>query len=80
METLPFDSREKAEDYLRSRGFEFMGAPNRWRKVEGNTVYYAEVTSSAGQAAGDLKSLKNPPGSEALSRWPEKGFFHHQAA
>jgi len=61
METIPFNSREKAEDYLRSRGFEFMGAPNRWRKAEGNTVLYAEVTETAGRAAVIMRSSGKPP-------------------
>jgi hypothetical protein len=43
MKTIQFSTREQAIKYLRSQEFEFMGAPNRWRKFEDERVVYAKV-------------------------------------
>jgi hypothetical protein len=43
MEILRFVSLGEAEGYLTAQAFVFMGAPNRWRRVVGETATYAEV-------------------------------------
>lgn len=43
METRRFTSREDAERHLCAEGFLFQGAPNRWRRLHGQRVVYAEI-------------------------------------
>ena len=43
---LYFDTREDAEDYLLQYDFEFMGAPNRWRKARGTVTLRADAVSA----------------------------------
>jgi hypothetical protein len=43
METIRFSTREEAKKHLEDRNFEFMGAPNRWRKFEDGKTIYAKI-------------------------------------
>lgn len=48
MAFMVFDNRADAEKYLKERGFVFVGAPDRWRLVEGSRETYAHLTRSNG--------------------------------
>ncbi|HEY0419363.1 MAG TPA: hypothetical protein VGC80_07570 [Acetobacteraceae bacterium] len=50
MDIRRFPNAAEAERFLREQGFQFVGAPNRWRKAEEHRIHYAEITGSAGQA------------------------------
>ncbi len=50
MRTQRFASRPQAEWYLAENGFEFLGAPSRWRKMIGRRVCYADVVAQGGGA------------------------------
>lgn len=50
MRTQRFASRSEAERYLADNGFEFQGAPSRWRKMVGARACYADVVVSGGAA------------------------------
>ena len=43
MRTQRFPSRHQAERYLAEPGFEFLGAPSRWRKTINSHACYADV-------------------------------------
>ncbi len=50
MQTQRFPSRPEAERHLAENGFEFLGAPSRWRKSIGRSVCYADVVVQGGTA------------------------------
>ena len=50
MRTQRFPSRTAAERYLSENGFEFLGAPSRWRKMIGRRACYADVVAQGGGA------------------------------
>jgi len=43
MRTQRFPSRQEAERHLTEQGFEFLGAPSRWRKTMPGLACYADV-------------------------------------
>jgi len=43
MRTQRFSSRAAAERHLAETGFDFLGAPSRWRKIIDGRAYYADV-------------------------------------
>jgi len=43
MRTQRFPSRPEAERYLAEQGFEFLGAPSRWRRTIDGHACYADV-------------------------------------
>ena len=43
MRTQRFPCRPEAERYLAEQGFEFLGAPSRWRKTIDGRACYADV-------------------------------------
>ncbi|PWC56228.1 hypothetical protein [Azospirillum sp. TSO22-1] len=50
MRTRRFPSRQEAERYLTEQGFEFLGAPSRWRKTMAGHASYADVVVQSGTA------------------------------
>jgi hypothetical protein len=50
MRTQRFASRSDAERYLAGDGFEFQGAPSRWRKMIDGRACYADVVARRGAA------------------------------
>ncbi|WP_448189207.1 hypothetical protein [Azospirillum sp. sgz301742] len=50
MRTQRFSSRTEAERYLADNGFEFQGAPSRWRKIVDGRSCYADVVVRGGAA------------------------------
>ena len=50
MRTQRFPSRPEAERFLTEHGFEFLGAPSRWRKMIDGRVCYADVVTQGGGA------------------------------
>jgi len=50
LRTERFPSRNDAERYLTQQGFQFQGAPSRWRKTDGAQVCYADVVVQNGGA------------------------------
>ncbi|WP_431862450.1 hypothetical protein [Azospirillum sp.] len=50
MRTRRFPSRHEAERYLAEQGFEFLGAPSRWRKTLDGHACYADVVVQNGAA------------------------------
>src|SRR5690349_15549878 len=59
--SLYFDTRKAAEDHLLHHGFEFMGAPSRWRKAIGNVVLRADAISAATGCCVRFFSWRNAP-------------------
>ena len=45
MRTQRFPSRAEAERHLSEEGFEFLGAPSRWRKIIDGRACHADVVS-----------------------------------
>lgn len=43
MRTQRFPSRHEAERYLTAHGFDFLGAPSRWRRTIDGHACYADV-------------------------------------
>ena len=43
MRTQRFPTRQEAERHLAEQGFEFLGAPSRWRKTRAGHACYADV-------------------------------------
>lgn len=46
MEAIRFQSIEEATSFLAVSGFNFVGAPNRWKKISNNEIAYAFVTET----------------------------------
>jgi len=68
MQTRRFPSRTEAEDFLKSEGFAFQGAPNRWRKQDGGRILYAEVLTVRDSAV----VVTSHPSGEAEAASPEE--------
>ncbi len=58
-----FPSRPAAERHLAEDGFEFLGAPSRWRKMIGRHACYADVVVQGGTAVVVYTESRNgmPP-------------------
>ena len=69
MQTRRFPSRTEAEDFLKSEGFAFQGAPNRWRKQDGGRILYAEVLTVRDSA---VVVVTSHPSGEAEAASPEE--------
>ena len=65
MRTIRFASRGAAEAFLECRGFEFRGAPNRWRKLVGHSVIRAEVCMVATIAV--VRLVRGHPGQRKVA-------------